>query len=140
MPVRNNEAQIRRICDEVRQVAYAIHEYLGVGHIEKVYENALANRLAKRGYDVQQQVPLQVRDEDGTILGDFYADLVLNGFLIVELKSARTLAPEHAAQVLGYLKASELQHALLINFGSYPFQIRKYIWDGHPNRMPDNEL
>ena len=117
---------INEICDIVRQTAYDIHVYHANGHLEKVYENALANRLRKLGLDVKQQHPLKVNDEDGTEIGDYLADLVVDGRLIVELKAAKTIADEHVAQTLGYLKASRIEHGLLINFGSYRFQIRKY--------------
>jgi hypothetical protein len=63
------------------------------------------------------------------------ADLFIEGLLIIELKTAKTLAPEHEAQILGYLKSSRLEHGLLINFGSYKFEIRKFAWtDGKPQR------
>ncbi len=117
---------IKALCDQVRETAYAIHVYHGHGHLEKVYENALANRLRKAGFDVKQQHPIQVFDEDGTLIGDYLADLLVGDVLIVELKTAKALAPEHEAQVLGYLKSSRLEHGLLINFGSYKFQIRKF--------------
>jgi GxxExxY protein len=89
----------------------------------------------KAGLKVEQQQPIKVFDEDGTLIGDYMADLVVEGFLIVELKTARTLAPEHEAQVLGYLKASRVEHGLLINFGSPRFEIRKFIWnENQPQR------
>ena len=119
---------IQQLCDQIRQTAYAIHCYHGHGHLEKVYENALAHRLRKAGLDVRQQQPLKVYDEDGMLIGDYYADLLVEGCLLIELKAVRALAPEHEAQTLGYLKASRLQHGLLINFGSYKFAIRKFIW------------
>lgn len=118
---------INDLCNEVRQTAYDIHVYHGHGHLEKVYENALAHRLRKVGLNVKQQQPLKVYDEDGTEIGDYVADLLVDGRLIVELKAAKTIAEEHVAQVLGYLKASRVEHGLLINFGSYRFQIRKYV-------------
>ena len=61
---------INELCDVVRETSYAVHVYHGHGHLEKVYENALAHRLRKLGYDVKQQFPIQVRDEDGTPSGD----------------------------------------------------------------------
>jgi GxxExxY protein len=123
---------INELCNIVRQIAYDIHIYHANGHLEKVYENALANRLRKTGLDVKQQHPLTVHDEDGTIIGEYLADLLIDGRLIVELKASRALANEHVAQTLGYLKASKIEHGLLINFGSYRFQIRKYILNqGH---------
>ncbi len=66
---------IYQLCDEVRETAFAIHKYHRHGHLEKIYENALANRLGKRSVSVIQQHPLHVYDEDGTILGEYFADL-----------------------------------------------------------------
>lgn len=120
---------IQELCDRVRQTAFDIHVYHAHGHLEKVYENALAHRLRKAGFDVQQQHPINVYDEDGTLIGEYLADLLVEGYLIIELKAAKTIAPDHEAQILGYLKSSRLQHGLLINFSSYKFQIRKYIWN-----------
>src|SRR5580658_10566013 len=106
---------IKELCDIVRNTAYAIHVYHGHGHLEKVYENALENRLRKAGWDVKQQHPIKVYDEDGTLIGDYNADLFVEGRLIVELKAAKSLADEHVAQLLGYLRASRLEHGLLMN-------------------------
>jgi len=117
---------IKELCDQVRQTAFDIHVYHAHGHLEKVYENALAHRLRKLGVEVKQQHPIKVLDEDGTIIGDYLADLMIDDQLIVELKTARALAPEHEAQVLGYLKSARIEHGLLINFGSYKFEIRKF--------------
>ncbi|HZF01604.1 MAG TPA: GxxExxY protein [Methylomirabilota bacterium] len=118
---------INELCDIVRQTAYDTHVYHANGHLEKVYENALAHRLRKVGLDVKQQHPLKVYDEDGTEIGDYLADLLIDNRLIAELKAAKSIADEHVAQTLGYLKASRIEHGLLINFGSYRFQIRKFI-------------
>ena len=123
---------MKELCDVVRETAYAIHVYHGHGHLEKVYENALAHRLRKAGIEVQQQYPLKVYDEDGTIIGEYYADLLVDARLIVELKACRTLADEHVAQILGYLKSARIEDGLLINFGSYRFQIKKYIMSDQP--------
>lgn len=117
---------IKTLCDLVRQTAYAIHKYHAHGHLEKVYENALAHRLRKAGLEVAQQHPLKVADEDGAIIGEYFVDLLVNNVLIVELKAARSLAPEHEAQVLAYLRGTSLKHGLLINFGSPKFEIRKF--------------
>jgi GxxExxY protein len=121
---------IRELSDRVRQVAYDIHVYHGQGHLEKVYENALAHRLQKAGLEVTLQHPIQVYDEGGTLIGHYLADLLVEGELIIEVKTAKALAPEHEAQILGYLKSARLQHGLLINFGSYRFEIRKFAWGG----------
>ncbi len=113
--------------DVVRQTAYDIHVYLGHGFLEKVYENALSHRLRKHGIDVEPQYAIQVHDEDGTRIGEYFADLYIENSLIVELKCVRTLAPEHTAQILGYLKACRIRHGMLINFGSVKFEVRKFI-------------
>jgi GxxExxY protein len=68
-----------------------------------------------------------VYDEDGTPLGDFYADLFVGGKLIVELKACRAIVNEHIALLLGYLRASRTEHGLLINFGAAKLQIKKYV-------------
>jgi GxxExxY protein len=111
----------------IRETALAIHRYHRHGHLEKVYENALAHRLRKLGLEIRQQHPLQVYDEDGALLGEFFADLLVASELIVELKACRQLVDEHTAQVLGYLRSSRLEHALLINFGTPVIQFKKFI-------------
>ncbi|MGA3170047.1 MAG: GxxExxY protein [Chthoniobacteraceae bacterium] len=126
--VKPDQQQVKMECDLVRQTAYDIHAYHGHGHVEKPYENALAHRLRKAGREVQQQYPVKVYDEDGTLIGDYLADLLVGGWLIIELKAVKAIAPEHEAQILGYLKSSRLEHGLLINFGAWKFEIRKYIW------------
>ena len=95
--------------------------------MEKVYETALVNRLGKQGLAVATQHPLQVFDEDGSVLGEFFADLFIENCLIVELKAVRYILDEHIAQLLGYLRASRIEHGLLINFGAPKYQIKKFI-------------
>ncbi|HEX9782389.1 MAG TPA: GxxExxY protein, partial [Opitutaceae bacterium] len=75
-----------------------------------------------------QQHPLHVFDEDGTLLGEFFADLFVDSRLIVELKACCALEDEHVAQFLGYLRAARMEHGLLINFGSPRLEIRKYAF------------
>jgi len=117
---------IMQLCDTVRETAFAIHRYHKHGHLEKVYENALAHRLRKLGLDVKQQHPLTVYDEDGTVIGEYFADLFVDNRLVVELKAVKALADEHIAQILGYLRASRIEHGLLMNFGAPKYEIRKY--------------
>ena len=115
-----------QLCDIVRETAYAIHRYHGPGHLEKIYENALVNRLQKFGLLVEQQVAMKVFDEDGTLLGDLFADIVVENLLLLELKAAKTVAYEHVAQILGYLKSSRIEHGALLNFGAGKFYIKMY--------------
>lgn len=121
------DEDIRQLCDIIRETSFDIHCYHRNGHLEKVYENALVHRLRKKGIAVEQQHPLSVYDEDGTPLGDFYADLFVGDKLIVELKACHAIVNEHIAQLLGYLRASRTEHGLLINFGAPKLQIKKYV-------------
>jgi GxxExxY protein len=130
------KAGIDKLLEDVRQVAYNVHVYLGNGYLEKVYENCLKHRLEKAGYCVESQKELEVRDEDGYLLGEYFADLVVNGELILELKTVSALAGEHYAQVLNYLKITGFAKALLINFGSYRFETRTVV----PNFSPSPPL
>jgi GxxExxY protein len=98
------------LCDQVRQTAYDIHLYHGHGHLEKVYENALIHRLRKAGLDVKQQYPLTVYDEDGTIVGDYFSDLLVEDMLVVELKTAKALVAVHELLIYGS-KARGQAHA-----------------------------
>ena len=128
IPVHRSDAEINRLADIVRQTSFEIHKFLRHGHLEKVYENAIAHRLTKLGLLVQKQYPLTVRDEDGTVLGDYLADLLVENCLVVEIKACKSIVDEHIAQILGYLRSSRMEHGLLINFGAPTFQIRKLVF------------
>ena len=118
---------VNDLCDMIRQTSFDIQKYLHHGHLEKVYENALVSRLTKMGLKVEHQYPLQVKDQDGTVIGEYIADLFIEDILIIKIKACKTIADEHIAQILGYLRASNIEHDLLINFGSFKFQNKKYI-------------
>ena len=115
---------LNALASEVGQIAYGVHEYFGTGLLEKVYETAFEHRLQKAGYKVERQKPLNVYDEDGFCVGEYFVDLYINDILVVELKAAATLAPEHFAQVINYLKIMDRPVGLLINFGSRKFERR----------------
>jgi GxxExxY protein len=125
--MNGSHVDVFKLCDLVRETAFAIHKYHRHGHPEKVYENALAHRLRKVGLRVDQQHPLVVYDEDGTVIGDYRADLYIESQLIVELKACNSTCDDHVAQLLGYLRSSRVQHGLLINFGAPKFFIKKYV-------------
>ena len=119
--------RVFQLCDIVRETSFAIHKYLGPGHLEKVDQRALVHRLRKQGLQVQQQVPMAVYFEDGTVLGEYFADVFVEGCLILELKAVRATAPEHVAQLFGYLRASRVEHELLANFGAPVSFIKKFV-------------
>jgi GxxExxY protein len=98
---------------------YDVYNELGYGFLEKVYENALTHELRKRGYHVQQQEAIDVTYDD-LLVGHYYADILVNGVVILELKAAKAIIEEHEAQLLNYLKATEIEVVLLLNFGPKP--------------------
>lgn len=122
-----HDGEILKLTDVIRQTSFEIHKYLRSGFNEKIYENALANRLRKQGIRANQQECVRVYDEDGTLLGLLRTDILIERVLICEIKSCTTLVDAHTAQLLGYLRATGMQHGLLINFGASKLQIRKLI-------------
>ena len=122
-----HDGDIFMLCDVVRETSYEIHRFLRSGFTEKIYENALAHRLRKQGIKAEQQQCVRVFDEDGTLLGLFRTDILVDSRLICEVKSCTALIDAHTAQLLGYLRASRIEHGLLINFGGPKLEIKKYI-------------
>jgi len=106
--------------------AFNVSNTLGVGFLEKVYENALANEVRKAGLRVEQQRSIQVR-YDGVVVGDYTADLLVEESILVELKVAKALDDIHFAQCMNYLRATELRICLLINFGTSRVQIKRLV-------------
>lgn len=98
---------------------YEVYNELGHGFLESVYESALAIVLRDKGFDVHQQIAIPVWFR-GTRVGDFDADLLVNKLILLELKTARTIDPAHIAQLLNYLKATEIEVGLVLNFGPKP--------------------
>jgi len=111
-----DETAINRISDCIIGCAFSVMNKLGCGFLEKVYENALAHELRKAGLSVAQQCGMKVRYDD-IIVGEYSADLLVEGVVVVELKAVKTLDSIHTAQCINYLKASGLRLCLLLNFG-----------------------
>ena len=101
-----------------------VYRQLGYGFLEKVYENAMALELRRMGLKVQQQVPIDVYYGD-EVVGVYYADLVVEDAVLVELKAAKAIEPAHEAQLLNYLRATPYEVGLLLNFGPKPSFKRK---------------
>jgi GxxExxY protein len=97
--------------------AYFVYNILGYGFLEKVYENALYRRLKNLGLEVKQQYPINVYFE-GELVGEYFADLIVEDKVIVELKAVQELIKIHETQLVNYLKATDIEVGLLINFGS----------------------
>jgi GxxExxY protein len=116
---------INELCDIVRETSFAIHVYHRQGHREEIYENALVHRLRKAGLEVKQQCPLKVYDEDGTTIGEEGADLVGENCLLVDVITASTYADEDVTHLIGLLRSARVEDGLLINFGSFKFQVKR---------------
>jgi GxxExxY protein len=117
---------VNQITGKIIGCAYSVSNTLGIGFLEKVYENALAHEVCKAGLKVEQQAPLKVV-YDQVVIGDYYADLLVEKRVLVELKAVSTLATEHTAQALNYLRATGLEICLLINFGTTRVQIKRLL-------------
>lgn len=113
------------ITERVIGAAFHVQNQLGVGFLEKVYENALWYELKERGLSAERQKPIAVKY--GTfVVGEYFADLVVEERLLVELKATKALDDMHTAQVLNYLKATGYRNGLLMNFGSPRVEVRRY--------------
>jgi GxxExxY protein len=98
---------------------YEVYNELGFGFLEAVYENAIALELQRHGLAVRRQEPISVRYK-GNVVGDYIADILVNDAVIVELKAIHRLDPVHEAQLLNYLRATDVEVGLLLNFGPKP--------------------
>ncbi len=116
----------KELTEKILGAAFKVQNTLGSGFLEKVYENAMVVELSRMGVPVEQQKPLQVRYE-GTLVGDYQADLVVDGRVIVEPKAASKLDSIHEAQLLNYLKATRVRVGLLFNFGCPRLQYRRFV-------------
>ncbi len=105
-----------KITEQIIKAYYTVYNTLGYGFLEKVYENAMVIELHKLGLEVKKQQNIKVF-YDNQEVGDYYSDLMVEGKVIVELKAAKNLCEEHEAQLLNYLKATDIEVGLLLNFG-----------------------
>ncbi len=120
------------ITDSIIKCFYTVYNKLGYGFLEKVYENALKIELIKIGYSVETQKPIIVY-YDNVRVGEYYADLVVNELVILELKACESLNKAHENQLLNYLRATNIEVGLLLNFGEKPVFSRRVFDNGHKN-------
>jgi GxxExxY protein len=116
---------IDALTEKVIGCAYRVHNELGTGFLEKVYENAMRIELAEAGLTAAQQRPIPVVYH-GEVVGEYFADLIVEDRLIVELKAVQNVAKEHEVQLVHYLTATRIDDGLLINFGSSVVVKRKF--------------
>lgn len=133
-----------RISADVVDVALRIHRELGPGLLESVYELVLAHKLAALGYHVERQRPIDIRFEGMRIEGAFRIDLLIDGCLLIEIKSVERLSAVHGKQLLTYLRLSDQPLGLLINFGGATLKegLRRVVnnhWDFASSRLRVNQ-
>ena len=121
-----NSRRLDEISNRVIGAALTVSNTLGAGFLEKVYENALAYELRKAGLAVKQQEAIQV-EYDGVMVGDYVADILVEGDLLVELKAVKALDEIHMAQCMNYLKATGMRLCMLLNFGNPKLQIKRIV-------------
>ena len=117
----------KALTDAILCCFYTVYNTLGYGFLEKVYENALLIELGKRGIKAQAQYPIAVLYNKKPV-GEYFADILVEDAVIVEIKAARNLLPEHEAQLLNYLKGTEVEVGMLLNFGPSP-QFKRRAFD-----------
>ena len=122
----DDEDTLNKLSEKIIGSAFEVSNVLGAGFLEKVYENALKVELGMSGLDVRQQAPLDVRYKD-ELVGEYFADILVEESLIVELKAVKSLNDIHFAQCLNYLKGTGLKLCLLINFGKSRIEIKRIV-------------
>jgi GxxExxY protein len=115
-----------KITSQILGAFYTVYNTLGYGFLEKVYENSLAYELKKRGLKAEQCVPIHVY-YDGFLAGEYFADILVENCVILELKAAECLSERHKAQLINYLKATEIEVGFVLNFGPEPKFARKIL-------------
>jgi GxxExxY protein len=115
----------QELTETILGTCFEVMNELGAGFLESVYEKALLIALRDKGITAQCQVPLSVMFR-GEKVGEFFADIVVEGKVIIELKTAKAMAPEHQAQIINYLKATGIDVGLLINFGPTKLEYRRF--------------
>ena len=126
MDADEKRKHLDRVTAKIIGAAQRVSSALGIGFLEKVYENALAIELRKGGVLVKQQPLLKVFYE-GEIVGEYAADLIVENEVVVELKAVRALDNVHQAQCMNYLRATKLRVCLLLNFGTSRLQVKRIV-------------
>ncbi len=124
---------INDITYQINGAVFEVNRILGHGFLERIYKKALLIELRKRGLKAESEVPIQVQYK-GELVGDYFADIVVEDRIILELKSIEKLQPVHEAQLLNYLKATGIQVGLLINFTHPKAEIKRMVFnlsEGH---------
>ena len=121
------DLKYKELTEKIIKIFYAVYNKLGYGFLEKVYENAMMIEFKKDGVYAVSQFAIKVLYEGETI-GEYYADILVDDKVIVEIKASKKLALEHEAQLLNYLKATDIEVGLLLNFGPKP-ELKRKVFD-----------
>jgi GxxExxY protein len=131
----NCSMDINDVTYQINGAVFEVNRILGSGFLEKVYENALIVELRKRSLQVEAQVPIKVKYK-GEVVGDYFADLIVEEQVIIELKTVENLQNIHEAQLINYLKATGIKIGLLVNFRGTKAEIKRMVLnlpEGHDN-------
>ncbi|MEK7399480.1 MAG: GxxExxY protein [Candidatus Poribacteria bacterium] len=120
------EDEYNKITERIINCAFIVSNTLGVGFLEKVYENAMFIELQKANLDTKQQFPIKIYYEN-ICVGDYYADLLVNDEIIIELKTVKAIEEIHIAQLLNYLKATNKKVGLILNFAKPKVEIKRMV-------------
>jgi GxxExxY protein len=115
------------LTERINKIFYKVYTELGYGFLEKTYQNSLYLALKDEGFFVEAQKQIKVYFR-GIEVGEYYADLIVNELIIIEIKAAEALVPEHEAQLLNYLRGTDKEVGLLLNFGKNP-EIKRKVYD-----------
>lgn len=127
----------KKITDDILKIYYDIYNQLGYGFLEKVYQNAMYFELKNKGYKVEVQTPIKVYLK-GQLIGEYYSDLLIENKVIIELKACELLMNVHVAQLMNYLKATEMEVGLLLNFGEEP-EFKRIIYTNDRKKNLKNQ-
>ena len=119
-----HDAKNKNLTEKIIKIFYKVYNNLGYGFLEKVYENAMMIEFKRIGISVVSQSAIKVVSES-EVVGEYFADILVDNKVIVEIKAAKSLAVENEAQLLNYLKATDIEVGLLLNFGPKPDFKRK---------------
>ena len=129
----NGDLKHRALTDKIIGTFYEVYNELGFGFLESVYENSLIIALAEKGFKVEQQISVPVWFR-GQRVGDFVADILVENTIILELKAVRAIDEAHKAQLLNYLRATEIEIGLLLNFGQSA-EFKRLAFDNHRKKQ-----
>ncbi len=128
----------KNLTSKIIECYYKVYNKLGYGFLEKVYENAMMIELKRKGMSAFHQQPIEVFYED-KLVGSYFADIIVEDKVILELKAVETLCEEHEYQLINYLKATDKEIGLLLNFGKKP-EFRRKIFTNERKRNTDDTI